>query len=129
MIKQDYKTGDKIVSIKPGIFNGLEGVVLSVDPEKRKSLTVICGANGTWSFSYDEVEPMNGEKPIKVDTKITQPEIDNKIEKLTVVKTKRGSYVKHSKADPKKEKRAYVRKKDQPVKEIKPKRAYNKKPK
>lgn len=128
-MKQNYKTGDKVISIKPGIFNGLEGVVLSVDPEKRKSLTVICGANGTWSFSYDEVELMNGEKSIRVDVKINQPEMDNKIENLTVVKTKRGSYIKHSKAEPQKEKRAYVRKKDQPVKGIKTKRAYNKKPK
>lgn len=108
-MKKDYRIDDNVVIIKHGMFQGINGVVLSNNTDTQfKSLTIILsGTCGTWSFSYADVEPLGKDK-LKVDHKIVEPNSENKIENLTVAtKPEKRAYHKKVKDQPVKEKRKY----------------------
>lgn len=108
-IKTDFKVGDAVSVIKPGMFEGLPGSILSNNKETIfKPLSVILLNNlGTWQFSYADVEPLGKDK-LKVDHKIVEPNSENKIENLTVAtKPEKRAYHKKVKDQPVKEKRKY----------------------
>lgn len=108
-VKSDYKVGDSIEVIKPGMFQGIQGVILMNNTDTQfKPLTIILsGTCGTWSFSYTDVEPLGKDK-LKVDHKIIEPNSENKIENLEVVtKPSKRGYAKKPKDQPVKEKRKY----------------------
>lgn len=136
MLKTDYKIGQKVESIKPGILNGLQGEVLANHTEKENmQLVVICGSLGTWNFNYTDVIPLgqvntsstkessteslktSNKSKLKMATSngsaiIKEIGTENKVENLEVVQSKqKRSYNKRPKDELKKEKRKYTRKK------------------
>lgn len=135
-MKQNYKIGDKVISIKPGLLNGLEGDVLFNNTDKsERQLSVICGASGVWNLSYHEVMPADKESALEVAKLPFETEDKPKQKKLkmtsingsTVIKEKGSkNKVENLQVAPTKEKRAYNKKsKDELIK--KEKRPYNKK--
>lgn len=112
-IKSDYKVNDSVIVVKPGMFYGIGGTVLSNHTDTNfKPLTIILsGTCGIWSFSYSDIELTGKEKSTRIDHKIVEAEANNSVDNLTAVT--------------KPEKRSY--KKREAKKEVKPKRAYNRK--
>lgn len=105
------KTGDKIVITKPGKFFELTGEIISNNELADKPLTVKLGDLGTWSF-----------KPTDVSAKMVKP-LDPEFIKEANQFCKN---VEKAKADLNKPKRSYKKRADKP-KEVKIKRAYNRK--
>ncbi len=106
-MKNNFKLGDKVRSIKTGILNGIEGNILSIDPEKSKQITAICGIYGTWSFSFDEVEPI-GKQTSKTEA-MPWEEPDSSDNLTVATKPSKRSYKKKSKEQPIREKRKYTK--------------------
>lgn len=114
-MKKDYKTNDKVVITKEGMFKDLTGTILTHNTDTGfKPLNVILDNNlGSWQYDYADVAPIGKEKSIKIDHKIVEPEASNKLENLTVATTEKPK------------KRKY--KKRVTPKEVKPKRKYTRK--
>jgi hypothetical protein len=55
MAKTNYKAGDKIKVIKPGIFQELEGQVIAVGMSDLP-FKVDLGPAGTWNFNITHIE-------------------------------------------------------------------------
>lgn len=55
MAKINYKAGEKIKVIKPGIFKDLEGEVISIG-NSSLPFKVSLGVCGTWNFNNLEIE-------------------------------------------------------------------------
>lgn len=67
-MKKNYQKGDSINIIKPGIFHGLSGEIMSNNPDTGfKPLSINFGLFGIWQFNYDDVESVVKEK-IKPET-------------------------------------------------------------
>lgn len=136
MIKIDYKIGDKIISIKPGLLNGLEGYVLfNYEDKVERQLSVNCSGYGIWNLSYDEVIPAEKESALQVtklpfeteekpkqrklnmqtvgvSTVIKEVGTENSIENLEFATGKqKRPYNRKPKNEPIKEKRKYTKRK------------------
>lgn len=130
-MKVNYKANDKVKITKPGTFDGLEGEVNSNHPEKQRAVSVtLFGGNGTWSFTYDELQfvgkdsilaPTNEIKIPKQTTKSTQEmlhehgrEIETKdaelYQKINSEPKQKRTYKKKDKTAPPKIKRTYNKK-------------------
>ena len=90
-MKNDFKIGQTVISKKPGILNGISGEILSINPENRKQLTIVCGNLGTWSLSFDEVSA-TGDKPENLEYIPTKPKPES-VTPIAEIKVKRP-YVK-----------------------------------
>lgn len=113
-----YTNHQKIRVSKSGIFHGTEGEIIGIDAEKKRPFKVDLGVNGIWQFNSDEIQ--STDKPNKA--------VDHQINVLVEAKSKSDI------VPPKKQKVAdtglkKAKKENQPIGEIKIKRAYNKKPK
>lgn len=108
MIKTNYKVGDKVTISKLGKFFMLSGEILSNNPDSDKQLQIDLSPYGVWSFKYEDVQ--NGT--------ITE------IKLVETIKTESESIVSSENKSP--VKRAYSKRNDKP-KEVKQKRAYNRK--
>lgn len=99
-MKENYKAGDKVTVIKPGIFDNLTGEVLTNHPGTDfKPLSIDLGPFGIWQFEYNDVQ-------------LTKPEKEP-VEKFPFDEKPKASKLKVKK----------------PVKKQPTKRAYTKKPK
>ncbi len=58
-MKTNYKIGETIRSIKPGLLFGFEGDILSINTDNKRPLTAISKTAGSWSFEFSEVEPID----------------------------------------------------------------------
>lgn len=118
-MKKDYKTGDSITVIKPGMFKDLPGTILSnnTDTQFKPLSIILLNGLGTWQMNYEDVTPTGKEKPsFKADVMPwEQPEKKDSIDNLTVA-TKPA-------------KRPYSKRGDKAKKEVKPKRKYERRAK
>lgn len=65
------KPGDKILINKPNsMFDGLIGTIVTNNPESNKQLKVDLDPNGIWQFFYHEVEAIEGINKAIQSTKI-----------------------------------------------------------
>lgn len=57
------KPGDKILINKPNsMFDGLIGTIVTNNPESNKQLKVDLDPNGIWQFFYHEVKPIGSDR-------------------------------------------------------------------
>lgn len=109
-MKTNFKIGQTVTISKPGLFDGCTGEVLADNQDIRLSLTVILSDNnGTWSFSYSDVE---NNRPTGLKTPLKEIIVEKVLEGIgfEMIKEKRP-YKRRDKTEPPKIKRIY-RKKD-----------------
>ena len=100
------KVNDKVTIKKPGhLTDGMQGDVISNDPEFRKPLKVDLGDCGVWQLSYEEIHEPAEEKATEGIKMVWEAE-RTPSEPTDVAKTKRP-YKKKSKDEPVKPKRKY----------------------
>lgn len=99
MAKTDYNIGDSVIIRKPGIFQDLDGIILSNNTDTNfKPLSIILSHNlGTWQFSYEDVSFIGKDKIAKEPTETLSEKIAKR------------AYNKKPKDQPKKEKRKYTK--------------------
>lgn len=69
------KPGDKILINKPNsMFDGLIGTIVTNNPESNKQLKVDLDPNGIWQFFYHEVEPIGGQNKATQSIKTEKPD-------------------------------------------------------
>lgn len=79
-MKKNYQKGDSINIIRPGIFHGLSGEIISNNPGTGfKPLSINLGIFGVWQFDYDDIESAVKEK-VKPETMMPWEESKSKKE-------------------------------------------------
>lgn len=126
-MKNDFKIGQSIIIEKPGILNGLPGKIIGINTESDtiyKPLRVECESGYIIALELHEIKGYikpseNKDKPTEdTETSVQAFEELN----IKVVKSDHPIGCKDKPA-----KRSYTKRGTKPVKEVKPKRTYNRK--
>lgn len=111
---KQIKVTDKVTIKKPGhLTDGMQGEVISNEPECRKPLKVDLGACGVWQLSYDEIHEPTKEKATEGVKMVWEAERTT-AEPMEATKTKRP-YKKKSADEPVKQKRKYTARKTKTI--------------